>query len=73
MGVLRGDTRLDAADIQVPLRRIRQSKNNSSAALRLEKVGHCNDLDGIAACAPQFRVPAGDFLDSIGAHQADLS
>jgi hypothetical protein len=29
-------------------------KDNSSAALRLKKVGHCNDLDEIAALVPQF-------------------
>ena len=49
-----GDTRLDAVGVQVPPRRIRQPEDNSSAALRLKKVGYCNDLDAIAARAPQF-------------------
>jgi len=30
------------------------SEDNSSATLRLKKVGHCNDLDGIAAATPQL-------------------
>ena len=43
------------------------SENNSSATLRLKKVGHCNDLGGIAAATPQLRgnasiLPAGAAL-----------
>jgi hypothetical protein len=44
-------------------------EDNSCATLRLKKVGHCNDLDGIAASTPHLLdnasiFPAGELCSS---------
>jgi hypothetical protein len=53
-GCTSGDTRLDAAKIEFHRDESGNPKDNSSAALRPKEVGHCDDLDGIAASAPQL-------------------
>jgi hypothetical protein len=56
LGVLFGGIRASAQwSVKFQCSESGNPKDNSSLALRLKKVGHCNGLDEIAALVPQFR------------------